>query len=73
MSEQHFAQAPFSRCFRCQSGCIHLMCGNVTLTLTPVEFLVLAEEIGAMRQQLREESRSARERLTQVHAGSFTM
>jgi hypothetical protein len=27
MSEQHSGQHPFSRCFRCQCGCIHLMCG----------------------------------------------
>ena len=73
MSEQHSAETRFSRCFRCRSGCIHLMCGNVTLTLTPVEFLVLAEEIGAMRHQLREESRTAREDSTQHHTGSFTM
>ena len=25
MSEQHVTQAPFTRCIRCQSGCIHLI------------------------------------------------
>jgi len=73
MSEQHSAQVPFSRCFRCQSGCIHLMCGNVSLTLTPVEFLILAEEIRAMRHQLREESRTARKDPPQHDIGAFTM
>jgi hypothetical protein len=71
---EHSRPVPFSRCFRCQSGCIHLACGNVTLTLTPVEFLLLAEEILGMRHQLKEESRSAREESAKVHAGSsFTM
>src|SRR4030095_17226022 len=46
------------------------MCGNVTLTLTPVEFLVLAEEIGAMRHQLKEEGRRGREESMQ-HETSF--
>jgi hypothetical protein len=56
MSEpQDPLQTSFSRCFRCTAGCLHLICGNVTLTLTPAEFLVLAEAIGAMRHQLREE------------------
>jgi hypothetical protein len=73
MTDQHPTRAPFSRCYRCPSGCIHLMCGNVTLTLTPVEFLVLAEEIRAMRHQLRQESRNAREESMQFHAGPFTM
>ena len=60
-SEGHDAQPCFSRCMRCSAGCIHLTCGNVTLTLTTTEFLVLAESIGAMRHQLREEVRSSRE------------
>ena len=71
MSDQKVTQAPFTRCVRCQSGCIHLMCGNVTFTLTPVEFLVLAEQISAMRHQLKEESRRAREESAQYV--SFTM
>lgn len=72
MSERHDLQPSFSRCFRCPAGCIHLTCGNVTLTLTPTEFLVLAETIGAMRQQLREEVRSAR-KSREVETNFFTM
>lgn len=72
MSERHDLQRSFSRCFRCTEGCIHLTCGNVTLTLTPTEFLVLAETIGAMRHQLREEVRSAR-KSREIETNSFTM
>lgn len=72
MSERHDLLLSFTRCFRCAEGCIHLTCGNVTLTLTPTDFLVLAETIGAMRHQLREEVRSARHS-REVEANSFTM
>jgi hypothetical protein len=73
MSEQHdLLQPSFSRCFRCSAGCLHLICGNVTLTLSPTEFLVLAEAIGAMRHQLKEEARSAR-KSREVETNSFTM
>jgi hypothetical protein len=44
-----------------------------TRTLTPIEFLVLAEEIVAMRHRLREEGRNAREGSMQFQAGPFTM
>jgi hypothetical protein len=72
MPERHDPAPSFSRCFRCTEGCIHLICGNVTLTLTPTEFLVLAETIGAMRHELREEVRSAR-KTREVATSSFTM
>lgn len=72
MPEPHDLPPAFSRCFRCAAGCIHLICGNVTLSLTPAEFLVLAETIGAMRHELREEVRSARE-ARELATSSFTM
>ncbi len=72
MTDQHDLSPAFSRCFRCTAGCIHLTCGNLTLTLTPTEFLVLAETIGAMRHKLREEVRSARE-AREVATTSLTM
>lgn len=72
MSERRDLQPSFSRCFRCTAGCIHLICGNLTLTLTPTEFLVLAETIGAMRHQLRQESQTARESRV-VQSKSFNM
>jgi hypothetical protein len=73
MYEQHDTQPPFSRCFRCPNGCIHLTCGNFTVNLAPMEFLVLAEAVNAMRHQLREEARSAREESAQAQTNSFTM
>ncbi len=72
MSERHNLQPSFSHCFRCTAGCIHLTCGNVTLTMTPTEFLVVAETIGAMRHQLREEVRVARQS-REVEPTSFNM
>jgi hypothetical protein len=73
MFRQHDTQSPFSRCFRCPNGCIHLTCGNLTVNLSPTEFLVLAEAVNAMRHELREEARSAREQSVQVQTNSFTM
>ena len=72
MSEPHDQRPCFSRCVRCTEGCIHLTCGIVTLTLTPAEFLVLAETIGAMRHQLREEVRSTRHS-REVETNPFSM
>jgi len=73
MIEQHDVQAPFSRCFRCPNGCIHLTCGNFTVNLSPAEFLVLAEVVTAMRHELREEARNAREESAEVQTNSLTM
>lgn len=73
MYEQHDTQLPFSRCFRCPNGCIHLTCGNFTVNLTPTEFLVLAEAVAAMRHELREEAKSAREESAHVQTNGFTM
>ena len=72
MPQPHDLAPSFSRCFRCAAGCIHLTCGNVTLTLTAAEFLVLAETIGAMRHELREEVRSAR-KARDLAISPFTM
>jgi hypothetical protein len=59
--ETYLKEQSFCRCFRCQAGCIHVVCGNITLTLSPAEFLVLAESLNAMRHKIREETRRARE------------
>ena len=61
MMDGHTHQAPHSQCFRCPNGCVHVVCGNTSLTLTPIEFLVLAEAINALRQQLRSESKSKKQ------------
>ena len=73
MSERHHAAAPHSRCFRCQDGCIHLVCGNTMMTLTHVEFLILAESISALRRQLKEENKRALEATPHTRADSFMM
>lgn len=59
MFESRDALVPQSYCFRCTNGCIHVVCGNVTLTLKPLDFLVLAEAINALRVELKEESKQA--------------
>jgi hypothetical protein len=73
MSERHYAPTPHSRCFRCEAGCIHLVCGNAMLTLTHIEFLILAEAISAMRHQLKEGTRQAADATARTDADSFTM
>lgn len=73
MIEQHDVRGPFSRCFRCSNGCIHLTCGNFTVNLNPMEFLVLAEAVTAMRHELREEARSAREESAHIPTDSLAM
>ena len=47
------AEAPSYHCFRCVNGCIHVVCGNVSLELPPADFLVLAEAIDSMHRELR--------------------
>ena len=43
------------RCFRCQSGCVHMICGQLMLTLAPEQFLLFADTVSAMRRQMIEE------------------
>ncbi len=59
MSVQHETQTPEIFCFRCTSGCMHIVCFNVTLTLKRPEFLRLAEAVNAMQIELEQESREA--------------
>lgn len=59
MFASHHEVAPKSYCFRCSNGCIHVVCGNIALTLEPLDFLVLAEAINALRQELKQETKSA--------------
>ena len=59
MPENRHEGAPKSYCFRCANGCIHVVCGNIALTLKPLDFLVLAEAINALRQELKQETKSA--------------
>lgn len=42
-------------CFRCRSGSIHVVCGNVVLMLTPDQFLAFAQGVAEMRQEIWEE------------------
>lgn len=44
------------KCFRCESGCVHLVCGHTMLTLSPNQFLQFADTISAMRHEILEES-----------------
>ena len=44
------------RCFRCESGCVHLVCGHTMLTLSPDQFLQFASTISAMRHEILEEN-----------------
>jgi hypothetical protein len=44
------------RCFRCESGCVHLVCGHTMLTLSPNQFLQFADTISAMRHEILEEN-----------------
>ena len=54
---EHGNESPHPyRCFRCEDGCVHIICGNVMLTLRPANFLALAETVGDMRRRIQEES-----------------
>ena len=44
------------RCFRCQSGCVHMVCGPMMLTLAPDQFLVFADKVNEVRQRMLEEN-----------------
>ncbi|MGQ0763982.1 MAG: hypothetical protein ACT4OT_18485 [Acidobacteriota bacterium] len=59
MFENRNELAPRNYCFRCTNGCVHVVCGNVTLTMKPVDFLILAEAVAALRDEFKEESKQA--------------
>lgn len=42
-------------CFQCNEGHIHMICGNVTLTLNESQFLALSEAVGALRNRMQNE------------------
>ena len=44
------------RCFRCQSGCVHMVCGHTMLTLPPEEFLRFADMVNDMKRRMTEET-----------------
>jgi hypothetical protein len=52
MNENHSVSTSHYRCFRCQSGCIHLVCGNTMLVLTQEQFLSFADSVNAMHHQI---------------------
>lgn len=49
MPEHQPSGLPEYKCFRCTNGCIHLVCGNTILTLTPEQFLGLADSVMVVR------------------------
>lgn len=48
--------SPRCKCFQCPSGCIHLLWGCVTLTLTPHQFAKLASAVSQMFRELQARS-----------------
>lgn len=59
MHDHRFDHGEHWRCFRCVSGCVHLVLGGLTLTLTREQFLALVSLTDGMRRELQEEMRSA--------------
>jgi GH24 family phage-related lysozyme (muramidase) len=55
-TSDHVESKLHSDCYRCPNGCVHIVCGNTTLTLAPRDFLVLADAIDSLRDTLREET-----------------
>ena len=49
------SESPY-RCFRCQAGCVHVVCGHTMLTLAPEQFLRFTDTVNAMRERLLEEN-----------------
>jgi hypothetical protein len=49
MPEHPPPDTPDYRCFRCNNGCIHLVCGNTMLTMTSDQFLSLADSVNIVR------------------------
>ena len=42
-------------CFRCSDGCVHLEYGNILFTFTQPQFRTLAEVIGKVYVELKDE------------------
>jgi hypothetical protein len=58
MHEQDDASESPYRCFRCQAGCVHVVCGHTMLSLAPEQFLIFTDKVNAMRERLLEENDS---------------
>lgn len=54
MSDREYTPVQESYCSVCRNSCIHGLCRKTTLTLTDLVFLVLAESINGLRQQLNQ-------------------
>jgi hypothetical protein len=46
-------------CFQCNEGHVHMVCGNVTLTLNQSQFLALSEAMSALRNRIQNEFEAA--------------
>lgn len=52
MNNQNGVPRRRSFCYRCVNGCIHVVCGNTTLTLKDSDFLNLADAMNELRLEL---------------------
>jgi len=46
-------------CFQCNEGHVHMVCGNITLTLNQTQFLALSQAVGALRDRMQNEFETA--------------
>lgn len=70
MNEHRHEAAQRHYCFRCQGGCIHLVCGSTMVTLSAAQFLALSDAVIALRGQLQAEGETP---AASPHSSPFLM
>ena len=45
----------YCQCYRCDEGCIHVVCGPAMVRLTPSQFAELTEAVRELADQLKSE------------------
>ena len=52
---RHEGAGNYCRCYRCDAGCIHIVCGPAMVRLTPTQFGELHEAVKGLAAQLANE------------------
>ncbi|MEW6734765.1 MAG: hypothetical protein AB1489_25795 [Acidobacteriota bacterium] len=72
MPEDNLSSVPHCHCFRCKSGCFHIVWGNTMLSFTFEQFVTFADSVNGMYRQLQQENEPTVE-IISGHSDSLLM
>ena len=55
MTSRQESRREYCHCYRCDAGCIHIVCGSAMVRLTPSQFTELTEAVKELADQLEGE------------------